>query len=55
MRDGLWDVSRRSVMDGSPFQDPFRKPPFVKYPAGPGTGSTRLNVCGIRLRIKQAD
>ena len=39
----------------SPFQDPFRKPPFAKYPAEPGTGSTRLNVCGIRLRIKQAD
>lgn len=34
---------------------PFRKPPFAKYPAGPGTGSTRLSVCGIRLRIKQAD
>lgn len=33
----------------------FRKPPFAKYPAGPGTGSTHLNVCGIRLRIKQAD
>ena len=34
---------------------PFRKPPFAKYPAGPGTGSTRLSVCGIRLRIEQAD
>lgn len=33
----------------------FHKPPFAKYPAGPGTGSTRLSVCGIRLRIKQTD
>ena len=24
-------------------------------PAGPDTGSTRLSVCGIRLRIEQAD
>ncbi len=39
----------------SPFQDPFRKPPFAKYPAGPGTGSTRLSVCGICLRIEQAN
>ena len=39
----------------SPFQDPFRKPPFAKYPAGPGTGSTRLIAGGIRLRIEQAD
>ena len=34
---------------------PSRKPPFAKYPAGPGASSTRLIAVGIRLKLKQND